>query len=65
MTTTTLCFVLIGVGVASANLMKLVEWLDTPHENARRVRRCAVADGDSTVALPRAELELESALYAA
>lgn len=40
MATGTLCFVLLGVGIASANLMKLVEWLDTPH-CARRARRTA------------------------
>ena len=40
MTTGTLFFVVVGVGVASANLMKLVEWLDTPRP-ARRTRRTA------------------------
>lgn len=40
MTTTALIFVFIGVGVASANLMKLVEWLDTPRP-ARRARHIA------------------------
>ena len=40
MATTTLIFVLVGVGAASANLMKLVEWLDTPRP-ARRARHIA------------------------
>jgi hypothetical protein len=40
MATTTLIFVIIGVSVASVNLMKLVEWLDTPR-SAPRVRRAA------------------------
>ncbi len=40
MTGTTLFFVIVGVGVASANLMKLVEWLDTPCPD-RRVKRAA------------------------
>ena len=41
MATTTFVFVLVGVGVASANLMKLVEWLDTPRQPTRRARRAA------------------------
>ena len=65
MATTTLFFILIGVGVACVNLMKLVEWLDTPHETARRAKHPTAADNDSAVEFPRAELELESALYAA
>ncbi len=40
MATGTLCFILIGVGVASVNLMKLVELLDAPRP-AKRVRRAA------------------------
>ncbi len=40
MTGMTLFFVVLGVGAASANLMKLVEWLDTP-QPARRVKRAA------------------------
>ncbi len=40
MTGTALFFVLVGVGAASANLMKLVEWLDAP-QPSRRVRRAA------------------------
>ncbi|MBQ9646875.1 MAG: hypothetical protein IJV43_00760 [Oscillospiraceae bacterium] len=63
MTGMTLCFVFIGVGVASANLMKLVEWLDTPRPTRRRARHAAARD--NTVEFPRAELELESVLYAA
>lgn len=38
MATTTLVFVILGVSVASVNLMKLVEWLDTP-QSAHRARR--------------------------
>ena len=30
MTGTALFFVVVGVGVATANLMRLIEWLDTP-----------------------------------
>ncbi len=40
MASTTLFFVILGVGVASANLMKLVEWLDTPRPS-RRVRHAS------------------------
>lgn len=64
MTTTTLFFVILGAVAVAANLMKLVEWLDTPHETPRRVRRSAAADGN-VIELPRAELELESARFAA
>jgi len=43
MTGTALFFVFIGVGVASANLMRLIEWLDTPREmhRERSVSRAA------------------------
>ena len=43
MTTTALLFVFLGAGVASANLMKLVEWLDTPRaaKRSRCVRHAA------------------------
>lgn len=64
MTTTTLFFVILGAVAVAANLMKLVEWLDTPHETPRRVRRSAAADGN-VIEFPRAELELESARFAA
>lgn len=40
MTTTTLFFVVLGVCVASANVMRLVEWLDTP-QPARRAKHAA------------------------
>ena len=40
MTGTALFFVIVGVGVASGGLMKLVEWLDTPR-SARRTKRAA------------------------
>ncbi len=40
MTGISLFFVLVGVGVASANLMKLVEWLDAP-QPPRRARHAA------------------------
>lgn len=40
MTGMTLFFVVVGVGVASANLMKLAEWLDTPRP-PQRARRAA------------------------
>lgn len=30
MTASTLLFVLLGVGLVSANLMKAIEWLDSP-----------------------------------
>lgn len=38
MATSTLIFVLLGVSVASINLMKLVEWLDTPQRTSRARR---------------------------
>ena len=62
--TMTMFFVLLGVAASTMSLMKLVEWLDTPHETPRRVRRSAAADGN-VIELPRAELELESARFAA
>jgi hypothetical protein len=40
MTGTAVFFVVVGVGVATANLMKLVEWLDTPRP-ARRAGHAA------------------------
>ena len=65
MTTTTLFFVILGAVAVAANLMKLVEWLDTPHETPRRVRRSVAAANGNVIELPRAELELESARFAA
>lgn len=65
MAASTLFFVLVGIGVVSANVMKIVELLDTPHDSGRRrVRTVSNAAGDD-VACQRAELRLESALYAA
>ena len=40
MASSTLFFVIVGVGVATANLMKLVEWLDTPRP-CRRAKHAA------------------------
>ena len=68
MTGTALFFVIIGVCVAAENLMKVVDWLDTPHEAPRRARRpvsVEARESDDALALPCAELALESALYAA
>ena len=66
MAASTLFFVLIGIGVASANLMKVVEWLDTPHDASRRNRQPdAAVDVWNDVACQRAELALEAARYAA
>ena len=66
MTASTLFFVLIGIGVASANLMKVVEWLDTPHHTPRRSKRPDAAAGAwNDVAYQRAELALETARHAA
>ncbi len=62
MTGSALFFVMVGVGVATSALMKLVEWLDTPRE-AHRSRRAAQAE--SAIDFPRAELALDRALYAA
>ncbi len=59
MTATATFFVIVGVSVASAGLMRLVEWLDTP----RRTHRAATALHSAD--LPCAELELESARLAA
>ena len=39
MTTLTMILVLIGTGVASANLMKVVELLDTPRPRRRAAAR--------------------------
>jgi|GEM_PF-2654255 len=43
MTGSALLFVFIGVGVASANLMRVIEWLDTPRDahRERSVSRAA------------------------
>ena len=38
MTGTALFFVIVGVGVASGGLMRLVEWLDMPRD-VRRAKR--------------------------
>lgn len=62
--TMTMFFVLLGVAASTMSLMKLVEWLDTPHDAPRRMPRRAAA-GSKVVEFPCAELELESALYAA
>lgn len=62
MTGSALFFVMVGVGVATGALMKLVEWLDTPPET-HRDRRAVQAE--SAVDFPRAELALDHALYAA
>ena len=40
MTGTALFFVIVGAGVASGGLMRLVEWLDTPR-SARGAKRPA------------------------
>lgn len=61
MTGTALFFVILGVAVVVAQLMKLVLWLDTPRRAARRVRRSSgarrVADfSASELALERARL---------
>ena len=60
MTGTTFFFVLLGVTAAVANLMKLVEWLDTPRKTARRAETRESAD-----TLACAELALERAKRAA
>ena len=39
MTGSALFFVLVGVGVASSGLMKIVEWLDTPRAHRRAEHR--------------------------
>ncbi|MBQ7713262.1 MAG: hypothetical protein IJT71_00045 [Oscillospiraceae bacterium] len=64
MTGTTFFFVLLGVTAAVANLMKLVEWLDTPREAARRAARPAVSR-EGADALARTELALERVKLAA
>ena len=66
MAASTLIFVLIGIGVASANLMKIVEWLDTPHDAARRgVRPAPERAAWDDDACQRAEPAPEAARYAA
>ena len=62
--TMTMFFVLLGVAASTVSLMKLVEWLDTPHDEPRRMPRRA-ASASKVAEFPCAELELESALYAA
>lgn len=56
----TMFFVLVGVSVCTAALMRLVEWVDAvPEEAPRSVPQPVVLD------FPCAELELESAQLAA
>lgn len=66
MTGTTLFFVVLGVGVSTANLMKLIEWLDSPRGKApeRRAVHAARRD-DRCDDRAAAELALERALIAA
>ena len=62
----TMFFVLLGVAELTANLMKLVTRLDSPHTAPRRTpRRAANMSGENMTEFARAELELESALFAA
>ena len=63
MTGTALFFVILGVAVVVAQLMKLVLWLDTPRRSARRVRRASPARHTADVAV--SELALERARLAA
>ena len=64
MTGITLFFVIVGVGAASVNLMKLVTWLDTPRYSAHRAPR-GTAAASGAVEFPCAELGLERARHAA
>ena len=62
--TMTMFFVLLGVAASTMSLMKLVEWLDTPHDAPRRVPRPAASE-PRAAEFPCAELALERARYAA
>lgn len=62
MTGSALFFVMVGVGVVTCALMKLVAWLDRP-QTARRAAHAA--DAENTIDFPCAELELDRALFAA
>ena len=63
MTGTALFFVILGVAVVVAKLMKLVLWLDTPRHDARRVRRSSRDRRAEDVSV--SELALERARLAA
>ena len=48
-----LFFVFLGIGAASANLMKLIEWLDTPRDPRRPCGEDARPDGARQNKRPR------------
>jgi len=65
MSATAYFFVLMGVTSLVTGLMRVVEYLDTPHETVRQRRRPAVRASEKALDRTVAELELERARLAA